>query len=85
MTLATAVFRETYDHAPVEVDVGGVIASAPTPQVVDMVDQLPLVMAGKTAADAGAVEDATSANKINAVVRRRKTLLFDFKVAMLRH
>jgi hypothetical protein len=85
MTLATAVFRETYDHAPVEVDVGGVIASAPTPQVVDMVDQLPLVMVGRTAADAGAVEDATSANKINAVVRRRKTLLFDFKVAMLRH
>ena len=50
-----------------------------------MVDQLPLVIAGRTAADAGTVEDATSANKINAVVRIREVLIFESKVAMLRH
>ncbi len=82
-TLATAVFCETYDHSPVEVDVGGVTASAPTPQVVEIVDQLPLVIAGRTAADAVEVEEATRASKINTVVRKRKVLIFEFKVVML--
>ena len=34
---------------------------------------------------AGTIEDATSANKINAVVRIREVLIFESKVAMLRH
>lgn len=84
-TLATDVFCETYDHSPVDVDVGGVIEIAPTPQVVEIVDQLPLVIVGKTAAEAGEVEDANNANKINAVERKRKDLIFELKVVMLGH
>jgi hypothetical protein len=84
MTLATAVFCETYDHSPVEVDVGGVIANAPTPQVVEIADQFPLVIVGRTAADAVEVEDATRASKINAVERKRKVLIFEFKMVILR-
>ena len=71
--LTTAVFKDTYDHTPVEFDVGGVIASALTPQGVVTVDQAPSVIVGSTAtAEAGAVEGIASATNNAITIETRE-------------